>query len=515
MAADLTPRFRRIRSVGELRARRRGYTGPFQATHLWNSIIQALKIQVEVKNRRQHLRTYPNCFIGSDAVDVVLCHLMQNMYLSSYDISRTKGVQLCQALMDHKVFEPVGAKLFKSEVEHVFEDSNSHFYRFVESRGAAECSPSEKSFGRERRRSRTGLVVTIYNPSAVDSANEKLSQLLHCICDIPNAHLHQDPHKPHSTPSSKDIENVWKQQVMVRLLQLIHIPVLEGILDSPVKAEYKKHFADFIVSNTFLDREVLQTLNLPKLDRWLAAAVECLEYFPDEQIVMLSQELSQTNGNGDNLDLYKKMLFDVITKYYSQERDPFLDCRMVQILMGIVELLENGKQSQALEAVQLFLRLLMPQAREEFRRLIIFLAAASEADAYRLQRQFDNKVIVLKTFTKVIVHNPTVSRGQSEQFTMFLLDHSKDLFKTPMELLDLVSTKLRSLQSGEDPDDFSGFTFCELLTIKEYDAQRYDYTRREIHRLLIMVDGSSVIPEKKRKKLMKEFQKYHPSASSN
>ncbi|CAJ0924397.1 unnamed protein product, partial [Ranitomeya imitator] len=126
---------------------------------------------------------------------------------------------------------------------------------------------------------------------------------------------------------------------MVRLLQLIHIPVLEGILDSPVKAEYKKHFADFIVSNTFLDREVLQTLNLPKLDRWLAAAVECLEYFPDEQIVMLSQELSQTNGNGDNLDLYKKMLFDVITKYYCQERDPFLDCRMVQILMGIVELL--------------------------------------------------------------------------------------------------------------------------------------------------------------------------------
>ncbi|CAJ0924394.1 unnamed protein product, partial [Ranitomeya imitator] len=70
----------------------------------------------------------------------------------------------------------------------------------------------------------------------------------------------------------------------------------------------------------------------------------------------------------------------------------------------------------------------MPQSREEFRRLIIFLAAASEVDAYRLQRQFDNKVIVLKTFTKVIVHNPTVSRGQSEQFTMFLLDHSRDLF---------------------------------------------------------------------------------------
>lgn len=515
MAADLTPRFRRIRSMGELRARRRGYTGPFQATHLWNSIIQALKTQVEVKNRRQHLRTYPNCFIGSDAVDVALCHLMQNMYLSSYDISRTKGVQLCQALMDHKVFEPVGAKLFRTEAELVFEDSNSHYYRFLESKSAAECSPSEKSFGKEKRRSRTGHVVTICNPTALDTANEKLNQLLHCICDIPNAHLNQDLSKPSSTPSPKDVENVWKQQVMVRLLQLIHIPVLEGILDSPVKADYKKHFTDLIVSNTFLDREILRTLNLPKLDGWLAAAVECLEYFPDEQIVMLSQQLSETSGDAENLDSYKKMLFEVITKYYSQERDPFLDCRMVQILLGIVELLENGKQSQALEAIQLFLRLLKPQTREEFRRLMIFMTTASETDAYRLQKQFDNKVMVLKTFTKVIVHNPTVSRGQSEQFTMFLLDHSNDLFKTPMELLDLVSTKLRSLQNGGDPDDFSGFTFCQRLSFKEYEAQRYIYTKREIQQLIKMVDSSFVLPEKKKKKLMKEFQKYHPSTFSN
>ncbi|XP_044133312.1 DEP domain-containing protein 4 [Bufo gargarizans] len=515
MAADLTPRFRRIRSVGDLRARRRGYKGPFRATHLWNSIIQTLKTQVEVKNRRQHLRTYPSCFTGSDAVDVVLCHLMQNMYLSSYDISRTKGVQLCQALMDHKVFDPVGSKLFKIEAELVFEDSNSHFYRFLEPRrGPPECSPSEQIFGKEKRRSRTGHVVTICNPSALDTANEKLNHLLHCICDFPNAHLSQDPSKPSSALSPKDVDNVWKQQVMVRLLQLVHIPVLEGILDPPVKADYKKHFADFIVSNTFLDREILQTLNLPKLDGWLAAAVECLEYFPDEQIVMLSQQLSQTHGNGENLDLCKKMLFDVITKYYSQERDPFLDCRMVHILLGIVELLENEKQSQALEAVQLFLRLLLPQAREEFRRLITFMAAASQTDAYRLQKQFDNKPMVVKTFTKVIVHNPTVSRGQSEQFTAFLLDYSSDLFKTPMELLDLVSTKLRSLQSGGDPDDFSGFTFCQRLTIKEYEAQRYNCTRSEIQRLIKLVDLSS-IPEKKKKKLMKDVQKYHPSTFSD
>ncbi|XP_040200265.1 DEP domain-containing protein 4 [Rana temporaria] len=513
MAADLTPnpRFRRIRSMGELRARRRGYKGPFEATHLWNSIIHGLKTQVEVRSRRQHLRTYPNCFLGSDAVDVVLCHLMQNMYLSSYDISRTKGIQLCQALMDHKIFEPVGSKLFKAEAELVFEDSNSHLYRFVESKGGPVYSVDDKSFGKERRRSRTDRIVTICNPLALDSANEKLNILLHCICEHPNAHMTSEIGKQTSALSQKDTENVWKQQVMVRLLQLVDIPILEDILDSPAKAD-KKHFTDYIVSNTFLDREIMQTLQLPKLDKWLAAAVDCLEYFPDEQIVMLSQQLPQRSE--DNLDLYKKMLFDVVAKYYSQERDPFIEGQMVTILPGVVELMEQGKRNQALEAIQLYLRLLMPQAREELRRLITFMTTASESDAYRLQKQFDNKVIVMKTFTKVIAQNTVVSKAQSEEFSVFLIEKFSELFKTPMELLDLVSTKLRSLQNGLDPDDHAGFTFCQRLTPEEYERERFSYTIREIQQLKAAVDRNCSIPDKKKKKMMKEFQKYHPSAFS-
>lgn len=109
--------------------------GPFQATQLWNSVIRALHNQVEIKRRRQHLKTYRNCFTGSNAVDVVLSHLMQSMYLSCNDISRLKGVRVCQALMDHKVFEPVGAKLylFKNGKETEFEDTDTSLYRFVNS----------------------------------------------------------------------------------------------------------------------------------------------------------------------------------------------------------------------------------------------------------------------------------------------------------------------------------------------------------------------------------------------
>lgn len=139
--------------------------GPFQATQLWNSIIDALHRQVEIKRRRQHLRTYKNCFTGSNAVDVVLSHLMQSMYLSCTDISRLKGARVCQALMDHKVFEPVGAKLylFKNGKETEFEDSNTSLYRFVNSsltplprknKDNESLSPEQSSKQKTKRRSK-------------------------------------------------------------------------------------------------------------------------------------------------------------------------------------------------------------------------------------------------------------------------------------------------------------------------------------------------------------------------
>lgn len=61
---------------------------------------------------------------------------MQNMCQSSSNISHLKGVCLCQVLMNHKVFEPIGMKLFKNEKELEFEDSNNSLYRFLGSKSS-------------------------------------------------------------------------------------------------------------------------------------------------------------------------------------------------------------------------------------------------------------------------------------------------------------------------------------------------------------------------------------------
>ncbi|KFO97659.1 DEP domain-containing protein 7, partial [Calypte anna] len=469
---------------------------PFQATQLWNSIIHALHSQVEIKRRRQHLKTYKNCFTGSDAVDVVLSHLMQSMYLSCNDISRLKGVRVCQALMDHKVFEPAGAKLclFKNEKEMVFEDTNTSLYKFVDN-GLTPLLP-------RKNKDNQGL-----SPGKICKQKTKRYSKVEELLRPLNIHASLPPrimvNEPTHLLSKRVIDDVWKEQTLLRLLQLIDVPFLEDILVSSVKQKpdcFGKE-EDLIISNTFLDREVTCSLNLPELDNWLYAAIECLEYFPDQFIVMVTQQLPQSANKLNSLNTYKKILFDVIIKYYSQKKDSLLATQDLNIHSGITELIEKGKTDQALEASQLYFKLLAPNIREELHRLLTFAAIASEPEGYKLQKQFDNRSVIIKTCTKFILENKTLSKAQAELLTQFLMDNHSELFKTPLTLLELTSRKLESLLEGQDPDIDSGFTFCQRVTTKEYEDQKQQ-TNQYLLALVKEMDNDPTITLKQKKKLV-------------
>ncbi|KAJ7404612.1 DEP domain containing 4 [Willisornis vidua] len=391
-----------------------------------------------------------------------------------------QGVRVCQALMDDKVFEPVGAKLylFKNGKETEFEDTDTSLYRFVNSSLDAplrrknednESTSPEQICKQKVKRSSKTQCDTLSNPLALEAADKKrVEELLQSICVQASLPPKIMVNEPTHLFSKRVIEDVWKQQTLLRLLQLIDIPLLEDILVSSVKTKpdcFGKE-EDLIISNTFLDREVMCSLNLPELDRWLYAAIECLEYFPDQFIVMVSQQLPQSTDKPSSLNTYKKILFDIIMKYYSQKKDSLLAPQDLHIHSGITELIEKRKTDQALEALQLYLKLLAPNIREELHRLLTFLSIASESEGYRLQKQ------------------------------------------TPLTLLELTSRKLQSLLEGQDPDINSGFTFCQRITAKEYEDQKQQ-TNQYLLALIQEMDNDPSVPLKQKKKLFKEFQKYH------
>ncbi|KAM6895283.1 DEP domain-containing protein 4 [Xenentodon cancila] len=533
MAVDLTPRFRRLRS--QTRSFREnvqhGFSGPFGATQLWNNIIQNLQTQVEVRRCRRRLRVHAETFTGSDAVDAVLSYLMQNVVFCTSEVSRLKAARLCQALMEAKVFEPVGRKLFRRDKEATFEDSSCSLYRFLEQKAAnssgmkegsvdAENVPPEELDPKRKKSSRFNELRTISNPFAVGPSDRRVERLLRTINLQP---CFSSSHRTFTTTSgflSKAVvDEVWKQQTLLQLLQIIELPMLDCILTSPERARPKACRVpmtnqDLVISNTCLDRELPDTLNLPQLDAWLSAAADCLELFPDQVIVVVGEKLGKQDDvaslEDENVE-QKRLLFDTIAKYYNeQEKVPLISGCYLDIHAAILNLLDEGKAQDAIKASQLCLRLLDTSVKDELRRLLAFMATAARPDACRLQKKSDNRSLVCRTFQKALVQNHELTRLQSETLVLFLMDNHTELFKTPSTLTEAVRKTLRTLQQGKDPDSIATFTFCQQVTSQEYEDQREATTLESLKQLLRDISSNKSLPDKERKKLLKEFEKHHP-----
>lgn len=129
-------------------------TKPVQSSSIWSSLIAHLRFSVTVKRRLVHLKSHSDCFLGSEAVDVVEDHvanakglegesrcLSGNLLFLTEDpelsrliegasVSRDKAVCVCQALLQCNVFEAVGTKVLgKNKKQDVFQDSKSALYR--------------------------------------------------------------------------------------------------------------------------------------------------------------------------------------------------------------------------------------------------------------------------------------------------------------------------------------------------------------------------------------------------
>ncbi|KAJ7344509.1 hypothetical protein JRQ81_000459 [Phrynocephalus forsythii] len=453
---------------------------PFGATYVWSSIINALRTQVEVKKRRQNLKCYHDCFIGSDAVDVVYAHLLQNKYFGNVDISRAKVVRVCQALMDCKVFEAVSTRVFGKDKSLAFEDSSSSLYRFPNAANQVN-SPFGKeysSFIRQRQEQRALLSTTPVKSESLEDLLENLS-----LRPVGSPQVNTS-----SGLSRQVINEVWREQTIARLLHLIDLPLLDSLLEyqkSHDRFPQRKLESECSSASNYLDREILKAFGDSQADEWLSAAIDCLEYLPDPVVVEVSRNLPE---GPEKVQVGKLLLFDTIGRHYSQKKEPLLN-HTPEIHLGIAELLVNGKNDQALEAIQLYLKLLESPTREEFRRLLYFLAVVAQTPELKLQTeatvvssvlQSDNRMVVKRTFSKAIVNNKNLSKGKTDLLVLFLVDHQKDVLKIPGTLHKMVSDKLVAIQEGRDSNLNTGYTFCQRLDESEYHHSAKKTTKRNL-----------------------------------
>ncbi|KAJ8413006.1 hypothetical protein AAFF_G00105880 [Aldrovandia affinis] len=487
---------------------------PFRATYIWSSIINQLQMGVEVKRRRHNLKSYNDCFLGSEAVDVILAHITQNKFFGDGEIPRVKVVRVCQALMDYKVFEAVGHKVFGKEKKRgMFEDSSCSLYRFLNAQSHSEnnlengCdSPiDQRIIYRPHRQWQDEPVCSKATPIKTDKSLEDL---------LGNYSVNSENSpqmKVNAGLSQTLVNEVWRQQTILRLLQLVELPLLDSLLECRESRRSPMHSMDsdpdLLYTSTYLDREILRAFSDSQADDWLSAAVDCLEFLPDQLVVEVSRGLPTCIETQH----CKWLVFQILEKHYSQPQHPaLLNAHLFDIHTGITDLLVNGKLEQALEALQLCLKLLDQRSREELRRLLRFMAAAADPREVRLHKEIENRMAVKRAFSRAIVHSKHLAKGKVDLLVLFMLDNHHDVFKIPGSLHKLVGDKLQNIMNGKDPDDIAGPAFCQRVTGKACRDSAQKTTEDELWALLKTIQENPMLSAKEKKRLLGQFYKAHP-----
>ncbi|KAM9817298.1 DEP domain-containing protein 7 [Neosynchiropus ocellatus] len=499
---------------------------PFRATFIWGSIISNLHTHVEVKRRRHNLKSYHDCFLGSEAVDVVLTHITLNRFFGDEAVPRYKAVRLCQALMESRVFEPVGVRCFaKDKKRATFEDSSCSLYRFLSpvtssasltgnkspSTNTIESSYDSPSISRSKS-SYTPSHLRPEVPSYSPHPPVRSDKLLEDVLGNLNLTAAVTPQMKNLGLSQEVVDEVWHQLAVSRLLQLIELPLLEELLEGKDATRRLLKSVDsdpdLLYTSSYLDREVLKAFSEAQADEWMSGAVDCLEFLPDELVVEVSRGLA---GCADDLLRCKMLLYSVLAQHYGRaDHPPLLSNHVFDIHSGISELLVNGKQEQALEALQLSLKLQDSRCREELRRLLRFMSVAGKSQEVKLHKEIENRMAVKRSFSSAIVYSRRLSKGKVDLMVLFMMDNHCDLFKIPVSLHKMVSDRIINIVKGQDTSTITGASYCTRLSAKAYSENAQKNTKEELWSLLRTIHENPKLPAKEKKRLLGQFYKGHP-----
>ncbi|KAM9854725.1 DEP domain-containing protein 7-like [Aulostomus maculatus] len=516
---------------------------PVQSSSWCSGLISHLRFSLKVRRHRIHLKSHNDCFLGSEAADVVAEHMNGVQAFEGASASRDKVVWVCQALLDYNVFEAVGTKVFgKDRKADVFQDSKSALYRFANTSSVDESELLRRfqkifsSASSDRQRCPTWShdqmsnpvkviqpSITVNQPDTPVSASLSLETM---VDSLSPTRVQTDSSLPQSLSNE-----VWKEQTLLRLLNIVELPLLEGVLQcsqmpssSPPLTPLAHRNPDLIYSSNHLDRQILKAFRDSQEDKWLCAALDCLDFLPDQPVVNLSRELPycfpqdqpgseptdrsipDSADNQRGVAECKQLLYGTLVKHYSStDRPPLLPNHMTDIYTAIIDLLVNAKLGTALEALQLCLKLLPPSCREELRRLLVFMALAADAQGIQLEKEMENRLAVKRSFSRAILHSKALSKEKEDLMVVFMLSNIEEIFKIPGALHKVVSEKLASLAQGKQPD----VTGCQLSSPTHADSAKTT-TNQELWALLNSIHLDPKISTKVRKRLLGQFSQAHP-----
>lgn len=102
----------------------------FKATKKWNEIIDSFCANMSPKRHWRNFRSYSDCFLASEAVDLVYNFLKSSSHFRHLNLTRQNAVKVLQIFVKDKLIEDVRCSTTGSDAEREFQDDD-RLYRYL------------------------------------------------------------------------------------------------------------------------------------------------------------------------------------------------------------------------------------------------------------------------------------------------------------------------------------------------------------------------------------------------
>ncbi|TSN76570.1 DEP domain-containing protein 1A [Bagarius yarrelli] len=286
--------------------------GPYRATKLWNEVTKLFRAGMPVKKHRQHLKSYPNCFTATAAIDW-LHDLLKNNCNFGPEVTRQQTVQLLKKFLKNHVIEDVKGRWGVEDLE-----DNNQLYRFP---STSPLKPIPASSQGTRKKSltlkdRDGFFKLRTSKKFDKEIQENIAP---DVEDSSNCTSEESAGCREIT--EEEIQDIWKTVTLTHLQRLLGLPCLEDILNP---AEVISHF--IMYNMTKVNKHGVVTLEdkTEDLPHWVLSAMKCLANWP---------KFDQPSYPGFERDVFKS-----VSDYFHSLPQPMLTFQYYELFVNVLVL---------------------------------------------------------------------------------------------------------------------------------------------------------------------------------
>nr|XP_060629693.1 DEP domain-containing protein 1A isoform X1 [Anolis sagrei ordinatus] len=295
--------------------------GPYRATKLWNEVTKYFRAEMPRRKHRQHFKKYGNCFTAAEAISW-LHELLRNNNNFGPEVTRQQTTQLLRKFLKNHVIEDVKGRWGSENL-----DDNHNLYRFPSAspvRIVPRRCPLSESTENAPKESESVFKLPHHSRRTPKKYNPQECQ--ENIENVQSETVGEEKRKPahRRQITQADIEEVWKNIILIHLQTILGIPSLEDILNP---AQVVPQYIVYNMTNTSKRGVVLLQNQSEDLPHWVLSAMKCLANWPR------CNDMGHPTYVGFERDVFK-----TVADYFLSLPEPLLSFQYYELFVNILVL---------------------------------------------------------------------------------------------------------------------------------------------------------------------------------